>query len=130
MANSGTWLCSYIPKTKNIIDAADSTFRTSDGVGGSLKLISEFDLGVIDRGVFILTLFLGDRHADFTEFLPGLQLKWPQELTTRSCGVLILISKDTQEVQFTLKRIQYRFDFRTFNLNRIHLGPVSQERLR
>ena len=47
----------------------------------------------------------------------------------KTTGVRILV-KEIPEVYLTLESIQHQTDYRTLNLDKIHLGPVSLKRQR
>ena len=63
VVNSGTWLCSYIPNTRNIIvsEAPDRSYelKTGNDKRGSLKIISKFPpAGIIGLGLSGSTILL------------------------------------------------------------------------
>ena len=81
VTNSGTWLCSYIPETKNVVISEQYTLKTSNSREGILKMVSEFSpAGIIGAGIptstILLEVILRDPPKDFVEVLPGFKLKW------------------------------------------------------
>ena len=52
----------------------------------------------------------------------------PQSMQIKKTGDHMLV-KETPEVNFTLESIQHQTDYRTLNLDKILLGPVSLKRL-
>ena len=40
VTNSGTWLCSYVPETKNVVISEQYTLKTSNSRDGILKMVS------------------------------------------------------------------------------------------
>ena len=104
VVNSGTWLCSFIPETRNIVVskapdaalAARYVLKTGNGKRGSLKMVSEFPpAGTIGLGLSVSTILLeivlGDGPDDFIDVLPGFTLKWPQKYANQGVGIRIII---------------------------------------
>ena len=76
VTNGGTWLCSYIPETKNVVISEHYTLKTSNSRQGVLKMVSEFSpAGIICIGfptsTILLEIILGDRPDDFVNVLPS-----------------------------------------------------------
>ena len=73
VTNAGTWLCSYIPETKNVVVSERYTLKTSNSWQGVLKMVSEFaPAGIIGVGLPTSTihqLVLGDWPDDFVDVL-------------------------------------------------------------
>lgn len=76
IVNCGTWLCSYIPETKNVVvqESPDPSYmlKTGNSKQGSLKNVSGFPpAGIICLGLSVLTILfeiiLGDRPDDFVD---------------------------------------------------------------
>ena len=96
-------------------------------------MVSEFSpAGLIGIGMALSTIrleiFLADRPDDFIDVLPVFKLKWPQKHANEKNGGCILEEK-IPKVNLTLESIQHQTDYRTLNLDKIHLGPVSLKRL-
>ena len=96
-------------------------------------MVSEFPpAGIIGLGLSVSTILLeivlGDR-PDFVDVLPGLKLKWPQKHANQGVGIHVIVH-ETPRVQFTLRDIQHKADFRLLNLDKLFIGPVSLKRLR
>ena len=97
-------------------------------------MVSEYSpAGIIGLGLasstILLEIFHGDRPEDFVDVLPGFKLKWPQKHANENIGVRIFV-KEIPEVNLILESIQHQTEYRTLNLDTIHLGPVSLKRLR
>ena len=98
IVNSGTRLCSYFPKTKNIVIT-----ETSNSRRGILKMVSEFfQLGIIGPGsltsTILLEIVLGDRPDNFVEVLPGFKLKWGQAHANKELGVHVIVREISRAV--------------------------------
>ena len=96
VVNSGTWLCSYIPETKNIVISEDYTLKTSDDQQGVLNMVPKFSpAGIIGLGLptstILLEIFLGDRPDNFADVLPGFKLKWTQAHAKKEVGAHIIV---------------------------------------
>ena len=98
IVNSGTQLCSYIPKTNNIVISNTFAIRTSNNRQGVLKMVSEFSPArIIGSGLPTSTIFteifLGDRPDNFVDVLPGFKLKWTQAHANKKFGVHIIVQE-------------------------------------
>ena len=62
VTNAGTWLCSYVPETKNVVVSEHYTLKTSHSQPGVLKM---------PTSTILLELVLGDQPDDFVDVLPG-----------------------------------------------------------
>ncbi|MCU7813511.1 MAG: hypothetical protein KZQ77_20090 [Candidatus Thiodiazotropha sp. (ex Notomyrtea botanica)] len=134
VVNSGTRLCSFIPKTKNIVVSEGYTLGTNGGRQGVLKMASEFPpAGLIGLGLptstILLEIFLGDRPDDFVDVIPGFKLKWPAKHANKHVGARIIV-KETPQVDFTLGEMEQQTEYRFLDIGQIFLGPVSLKRLR
>ena len=132
--NSGTRLCSYIPRPKALLWKKHKTNSGTSLKQDTLKTVSEFSpAGIIGLGLvsstILLEIFLGDRPDDSVDVLPGFKLKWPQKRANEKNGVRILV-KEIPEVNLILESIQHQTNYRFLHLDKIHLGPVSLKRLR
>ena len=88
VVNSGTRLCSFIPRTRHIIVSKEPgpsyVLKTGNDKRGSLKMVSEFPpAGIVGLGLSVSTILLeivlGDGPDDFVDVLPGFKFKWPQK---------------------------------------------------
>ena len=103
--NSGTRLCSYVPKTENIVISENYALKPNNARQVVLRMISEFSpAGIIILGVttsaILLERVLGDRPDDFVEVLPGFELKWKRAHANKDVGVHIIV-QETPKVRFT-----------------------------
>ena len=127
VTNAGTWLCSYVPETKNVVISEHFTLGTGNSWPGVLKMVSEFaPAGVIGVGLptstILLKLVLGDRPGNFVDVLPGFTLKWTQAHVN---------NQEPPQVHFTLQGIGCQADYRLLDISKIHVGPaVELKRLR
>ena len=105
VVNSGTRLCSFVPKTKNIVISESYTLKTNNAQQGVLRIVSKFSpAGIIGLGLvtstILLEMVLGDRPNDFVEVMPRFKLKWTLAHANRDVGVHI-IAQETPQVRFT-----------------------------
>ena len=134
VTNAGTWLCSYVPETKNVVISEQYTLKTSNGREGILKMVSEFSpAGIIGAGIPTSTIFLevilGDPPDDFVEVLPSFKLKWTSAHAQKELGASIRV-REQPLVHFTLGGIQHEAEHRFLDISKIHVGPVELKRLR
>ena len=133
--NAGTQLCSYVPRTKNVVVSEHYTLKTSNSRPGVLKMVSEFaPAGIISVGLptstILVELVQGDRPDDFVDVLPGFTLKWTQAHTNKEVRAYIRVQEPPQ-VHFTLAGIWFQADYCLLDISKIHVGPtVELKRLR
>ena len=110
VVNSGTRLCSFIPKTKNdVVQEAPGrsyVLKTGNGKRGTFKTVFEFPpAGIIGLGLpvstILLEIVLGERPDEFVDVF---KLKWPQKHANQVVGIHIIV-QETPRVQFTLQDI-------------------------
>ena len=74
----------------------------------------------------LLAIVLGDRPDDFVDVLAGFK---PHKHANKRVSVHLIV-QESPRAQLTLEGIQHQADFRSFNLDKLNIGPVSLKRLR
>ena len=113
VVNSGTRLCSFVPKTQNIVISESYTLKTNNARQGVLRIVSKFSpAGIIGLGLvtstILLEMVIGDRPDDFVEVMPGFKFKLTRAHANRDVGFIIIV-QETPQVRFTFGGIQHHY---------------------